>query len=314
MKYWIGFLLVAVIGATGYFFYKKRGATVSYRPVDVEQGTIEVKILTSGTVQPKNRLEIKPPIAGRVEDVLVVEGQAVRKGQILAWMSSTERAAMLDAARAQGAAEVRRWEDMYRPTPVISPIHGTVILRSVEPGQTFTNADAIMVLSDKLTVKAQVDETDMAQVKLKQRAVIVLDAYAKEKIEGHVDQIAFEAKTTNNVTTYQVDVVPDQTPDFMRSGMTANVTFLLEVKENIPTLPVDVIDTSAKTPKVLVPGTDGQPLEKDIETGISDGKKIEIVSGLNTGDRVLAIVQESSEKSKNSNPFSPQRMGGRRKK
>jgi macrolide-specific efflux system membrane fusion protein len=53
---------------------------------------------------PQNRLEIKPPIAGRAEEVLVNEGELVKAGQIIAWMSSTDRAALLDAARAQGPA------------------------------------------------------------------------------------------------------------------------------------------------------------------------------------------------------------------
>lgn len=314
MKYIIGVIICLALGG-GYYFYSQKKSAITYEPVKVEKGTIEVKILTTGTVQPKNRLEIKPPISGRVEEILVVEGQKVRKGEILAWMSSTERAAMLDAARAQGPAEVRRWEQMYRPTPVISPIHGMVILRNVESGQTFMNTEAILVLSDQLTVKAQVDETDMAQVKLKQNAIIILDAYPNEKILGHVDQIAFEAKTTNNVTTYQIEVLPVSTPEFMRSGMTANVSFQLAVKENVLSLPVELVKKNQEGSFVLFSNSDETPTEKKIEVGLSDGKKIEIISGLNEGETVFS-AQDNSDKTKSSNPFSaaPKMNNTRRKK
>ena len=92
-------------------------------------------------------------------------------------------------------------------------------------------------MSDRLTVKAQVDETDIAEIHLKQRAEIVLDAYPDRAIPARVDQIAYEAKTVNNVTTYIVDVLPDKTPSFMRSGMTANVTFLTADKKGVLLVP-----------------------------------------------------------------------------
>src|SRR3989304_9636454 len=78
------------------------------------RGNIEVFITTPGTVQPQNRLEMKPPISGRIEDILVREGDHVKKGNIVAWMSSTERAALLDAARSRGGETLRQWEEGYK--------------------------------------------------------------------------------------------------------------------------------------------------------------------------------------------------------
>ena len=196
-----------------------------YEGVAVSRDDMVFEILSTGIVSPENRLEIKPPISGRVEEVLVKEGEDVRKGQVLARMSSTERAALLDAARARGDEEYRRWQEFYRAAPIMAPIDGTIIARNVEPGQSFTTADAVLVMSDRLTVKAQVDETDIAEIKLGQRADIVLDAYPGHHMPSKVDEIAYDATTINNVTTYIVDVLPDETPPFMRSGMTANVRF-----------------------------------------------------------------------------------------
>lgn len=304
---------VAVAGGLSVLAWRQtRKPGITYREFKVERGNLASTILSTGTVQPENRLEIKPPIAGRVETVLVQEGQKVAKGQILAWMSSTERAGLIDAARSQGPDELKKWEELYKPTPIIAPIAGTLILRNVESGQTFTNADAILVMSDRLTVKAQVDETDIAQIKLRQSATIVLDAYAGQRIPARVDQIAFEAKTVNNVTTYVVDVLPVKTPDFMRSGMTANVVFDVEARENvlwIPSEAVKIDDGGATT--TLVRGSDGKPTSREIKLGIAEGKRTEIVDGLQEGETILvARLAARDEKSKNANPFSP--IGGGR--
>lgn len=307
-KITIAIVAVILVGFFGTkFLTKDSDATkISYTEQVVEKGSIRIQILSTGVVQPENKVEIKPPIAGRVEKVIVREGQRVKKGQILAWMSSTERAAMLDAASSKGAAELKEWEEMYRPTPILAAINGMIIQKNVESGQTFTTADAILVMSDRLTVKAQVDETDIAKIKLKQKAKITLDAYPEESLEASVDQIAFDAKTVNNVTTYIVDVLPFEAPVYMRSGMTANVTFNVESKKDIIVVPTEAIKSSNGKSIVLMPGADKKNIEREIETGITDGKKTEIVSGLEVGDKIL--IQQFKAKEQNAggaNPFSP---------
>lgn len=104
--------LLALGGGVYYGTHKSKDRS-QYKEAPVTNGTIAITILSTGTVQPENRLEIKPPIAGRVDKVLIHEGEHVKKGQILAWMSSGERAALLDAARADGPEEVKRWTEMY---------------------------------------------------------------------------------------------------------------------------------------------------------------------------------------------------------
>ncbi|MBI2519741.1 MAG: efflux RND transporter periplasmic adaptor subunit [Bdellovibrio sp.] len=303
-------LLIVVVAVSVFTYQKKNSLEISYREVRVTRENVAVTILATGTVQPENRLEIKPPIAGRIEKVLVEEGKKVRKGQILAWMSSTERAALLDAARALGAEELKKWEDNYKPTPIFAPINGTIILRNVESGQTFTNVDSVFVMSDRLTVKAQVDETDIAQVRLKQQATIALDAYPENNIKAYVDQIAFDAKTVNNVTTYIVDVLPQDTPDFMRSGMTANVTFLVTAKENILTVPSEALRVRDSKYVVMVKDIKGKkPREIPVQVGITDGKRTEIIEGLVEGETILVaeIKAPTDGPPQNRNPFSPAR-------
>ncbi len=307
--YWISAaVLLALIAVAAYAYVQRRETAPTYRELPVERGDIAVTILSTGTVQPENRLEIKPPIVGRVEQVLVAEGQRVAKGQILAWMSSSERAALIDAARAQGPAELKRWEELYRPTPIMAPIAGTIIQRNVESGQTFSATDAVFVMSDRLTVKAQVDETDIAQIRLKQTATIVLDAYPDQSVPAQVDQIAYDAKTVNNVTTYIVDVLPRTTPSFMRSGMTANVTFEVATRNNVLTLANDAIKMIGDNERAVLLKTagDAKPSLRKIQVGITDGKRSEIIAGLSEGDVVMVADKKGRQRSGGgTNPFSP---------
>lgn len=303
--------VILLVGIGGVFVFKNNSSNqMTYRSLPIKKGDIEVTILATGTVLPENRLDIKAPVAGRMDQVLVQEGQRLRKGQIIAWMSSSERAAMLDAARAKGEEEFKRWSEMYLATPVIAPISGTLILRNVEPGQTFTNSDAIFTMSDRLTVKAQVDETDISQIKLKETAQIVLDAYPDQKIKATVDQIAFDAKTVNSVTTYIVDVLPEKTPEFMRSGMTANVTFFIEARKNILLVPNEALKVQEGKTMVNVRGPGGDPQSREIQIGISDGKNTQVLEGLVEGDTVLVPEVKLGASSKSKNPLSP--MGNMR--
>jgi macrolide-specific efflux system membrane fusion protein len=304
-------LLLFAIGAGVKFLNNKSDSSLSYNEFIVVKGNINIQILSTGIIQPENKVEIKPPIPGRIEKVLVAEGARVKKGQILAWMSSTERAAMLDAASSKGPEEVKEWEAMYRATPVLAAINGTIIQKNIESGQTFTTQDAILVMSDRLTVKAQVDETDIAKIKLKQKALITLDAYPEENISAQVDQIAFDATTVNNVTTYIVDVLPDSAPNFMRSGMTANVTFDVHSKNDIIVIPSEAIKNNDGKIFVMVASQKdikdrSNIKEREIEIGITDGKKTEVRSGLEVGETILVQQFKISEKrSSSSTPFSP---------
>lgn len=310
-KKWLWLSIGTVVLVSGGIIWKKSSnPQVSFKEYKVERGSLLVSILSTGTVQPENRLEIKAPVPGRMNQILVNEGAKVKKGQILAWMSSTERAALLDAARARGQEEVDRWEEMYRPAPIIAPISGTIILKNIESGQTITSAEAIFAMSDRLTVKAQVDETDIAKIKLHQKAEIVLDAYPEQKIEAQVDQIAYEARTVNNVTTYIVDVLPVQTPDYFRSGMTANVHFYQDRRDDVLLLPSEALTMMNEKYSVQVKKEDGVE-DRLIEVGVSSGKKTEIISGLAENEIVVKPDLAKSDKQKSSNPFSP--FGGGRR-
>ena len=276
--------------------------------VKVERGTIKAQIQSTGIVEPRNRLEIKPPLAGRVDRIMVVEGQNVRKGQIIAYMSSSDRAALLDAARAKGEEEVKHWEDVYKPTPIIAPLNGFVIQKAIEPGQTVTAADPIIVMADHLIVKAQVDETDLASISLGQKVNIVLDAYSDKQIAGKVEHIAYESTIVNNVTIYDVDVIPNRVPSFFRAGMSATVNFILGEKSDILVLPLNAVKKMGDKTYVFVEEKE-KTKSVQIQTGMEDNLNIEIINGLSATDEVVIptakMLESLQSKSGRRGPINP---------
>lgn len=285
---------------------------VVYREVKPTLGTLQISITAVGTVQPQNRLEIKPPIAGRVERVVVKEGQRVRTGQILAFLSSIERAALLDAARVQGEESIRYWEDVYKPTPIISPIDGEVIVRAVEPGQTVSANDVIVVISDRLIIKAQVDETDIGRVRVGQKAEVSLDAYPDIRVASRVDHISYESRLINNVTIYEVEILPEKVPAVFRSGMSATVKIIEQVIENALLLPREAIQHEGGKSYVLTRNKDGNISQRDVSTAASDDSNVQITSGLGPEDAVLIKTGPAApSKGRRDNPLVP--FGSRKK-
>lgn len=280
------------------------------REIKPFSGSIQNIISATGTVLPKNRLEIKPPVSGRIEEMLVEEGEKVKSGHTLAQMSSTERAALLDAARGKGEEELKYFEDVYKTIPLISPIDGEVIVAKLKAGQTVTTADAVLVLSDTLIIRAQVDETDIGKIKLGQDAVVILDAYPDESIKAKVEHLYYESKTVNNVTIYEVDLLPESMPPSFRSGMNATVNFIESGKENILLLPLDAVTRRKGGSFVYVKGAgEKEYIEREAEFGISDDKNVEIIKGISADDTVVMKMKkyELPRSDAGTNPFMPAR-------
>jgi membrane fusion protein, macrolide-specific efflux system len=307
----ISLLALGVLIAAVFLVMKlkpKIEADESVKEVNAKLGTIQTIISTTGTVLPKNRLEVRPPVSGRIESILVKEGQKVSSGQTLAWMSSTERAALLDAARGQGEEKLKYWQEAYKPIALLAPIDAEVIVATTQPGQTVTTTDAVIVLSDTLIVRGQVDETDIGKIKLGQKAQIILDAYPDDKINATVEHIYYESQTVNNVTIYEVDLLPENVPGFFRSGMNSTIDFIEKSKSDILIIPQEAVYRDKDESFVLVK-QEGQPDlgRQPVKLGITDDKFIEVLSGI---DQKATLVIKNKKfvlpkSDTGSNPFAP---------
>ena len=159
------------------------------------------------------------------------------------------------------------------------------------------------------------DETDIANIRVKQNARIVLDAYADQPMKATTARIAFDAKTVNNVTTYQVDVLPEQIPAFMRSGMTANVTFEVRSKNDILVIPqLAVKQTDGASVVTVKNPANGKLEDRPIAIGESDNRHYEVVSGLAEGEVIVVPEYRAGDgRKKPGGPFAPGNRGGGRR-
>ncbi len=303
-------LIILVLAGGIWFLTKskiKSGSGEIIHEVSPVVGSIQKLISTTGSVLPKNRLEIKPPVNGRVENILVAEGDIVKTGQILAWMSSTERAALLDAARGQSEEKLKYWQEAYKAIALIAPIDAEVIVATTQPGQTVTTTDAVIVLSDNLIIRAQVDETDIGKITLGQKAIVSLDAYPQVKIDAVVEHLYYESETVNNVTIYKVDLKPDKVPQFFRSGMNATVDFISETREDVLIIPLEAVIREKDQAYCLVSkGISGQA-KQQVKLGLADERNIEVLSGLTAADKIIIKGQKYSHPKGDTgtNPFTP---------
>ena len=230
------------------------------------------------------------------------------------WYSGTGGMFYVDSSSfVQGSGSLKYWEEAYRAIPLVAPINGTVIVKSVEPGQTVTTASTILVLSDRLIVAADVDETDIGKVKLGQSVIVSLDAYPDVKAKGRVNLIKYESKIVSNVTMYEVDIIPVKVPEVFRSGMTANVEIIEKVKERVLLLPSEAVFTDSNKSYIYILAEQGKKSEKrEVQTGLADDQNIEIISGLRESDTVLIIEKKNPalEGIKGGSPFMPTRKKG----
>ena len=133
-------------------------------------------------------------------------------------------------------------------TKIIAPVDGIVIERKVDPGQTvaasFQTPELFVLAPDMdkhMFVYASVDEADIGQISsAQQRGQVVkftVDAYPGDLFEGKIHQIRKNSTTTQNVVTYPVVIEEPNKGMKLLPGMTANITFQIETKEDVLRVP-----------------------------------------------------------------------------
>lgn len=169
---------------------------------------------------------------------------------------------------------------------------------------------AFSIASDeKATVSINVDELDITSVKEGQTAKITLDAIDGEEFEGTITSVSSEASSGSSSAKYPVEITFDKTDD-MRIGMTASASISIDEAEDAVLIPVDALQEKGnKTFVYTEKDSDGNlSVEVEVETGLSNGNKVEITSGLKSGDTVYYLKTTSSGSSDSQQNM--QDMGG----
>jgi HlyD family secretion protein len=130
---------------------------------------------------------------------------------------------------------------------ITSPIDGVVISRNVEEGQTVAasmSSPVLYVIANnlrKMQISADVDEADIGKIRVGLPVEFNVDAFADEQFDGTVNQVRLSPNTNNNVVTYTVIIDVENPQLKLLPGMTANVTIVVQSKENVMRIPETAI-------------------------------------------------------------------------
>ena len=234
---------------------------------------------------------------------------------------------------------------------IISPIDGVVISRDVDVGQTVAaslSAPTIFTIAQDLTkmqVKASIDEADIGKIADGQEASFTVDAYPEQTFKGTVRQIRLSPEIVQNVVSYSVILDVSNLNMLLKPGMTANVTILIDQRENVLEVPATALrfrpsglqkeslaaseDSSKQSaggayaqggarlkPDSLrirksggtvlwILNQEGKPERIQVETGISNGTFTEIISDNLKEGEKVITGQEGGQTSSNNQQVNP---------
>jgi len=199
----------------------------------------------------------------------------------------------------QSRAQLATTDEDLRNATIVSPIDGVVLSRDREAGDAVSSiltmgsgATLIMTVGDlrEVYVKGKVDESDIGRVFLGQPARITVESYKDQKFAGKVTKISPMGVEKDNVTTFEVRVSISNEAGKLMATMTANAEVLLEERKGVLVVPEGaIIYGKDKSVQVEVPDAVNETGRRRITvaTGISNGSRTQIVSGLNEGQKVI---------------------------
>ena len=128
-------------------------------------------------------------------------------------------------------------------TIIRSPVDGVVIDRSVDVGQTVAaslQAPTLFTIAEdlrKMQVDANLDEADIGQIEVAQKATFTVDTFPDREFQGEVIEIRKAPETVQNVVTYTVVISTDNPNQRLLPGMTASVQVIVDERKDTLKIP-----------------------------------------------------------------------------
>jgi len=239
--------------------------------------------------------------------------------------SRAETAARLSAVQkrvAQNQAMLTRVNDVLERHYSFAPLDGMVTNLPVRVGETAvmgiqnTPGSLLMTIADMslITAEVKVDETDIVNVKLDQKADITIDAIPGRVFHGHVIEIGNTAIlrstglaasqsmiSSQEAKDFKVIVALDNPPDEIRPGLSCTAKVTTATRKHVVVAPIQALtirqkrdlepNAPAESAKEEVQGvfvlSGDKAIFRKVETGIAGATDIEILSGLNEGDQIV---------------------------
>lgn len=170
------------------------------------------------------------------------DAQELYKGEYISELDFNTTESEHESARANllsAQASLDRANANLNYAVIRSPINGTVINRIVEPGQTvaasFSTPTLFVIAEDlsQMEIHANVDESDIGQIKQGQAVRFTVESYPDETFHGTVREIRLQPQTIQNVVNYTVVVDAANVNGLLLPGMTATIDFVVEQRKDV---------------------------------------------------------------------------------
>lgn len=305
----IAFLAIVVAGGAWYYASGQRSSPGRQQvsptmAIPVQRTSLVRTIAVTGKLTPVREAELVAQSAGRVVTVHTRDGASVEAGELLVTFDETQaRLSLLQAQRdyeearvdsTPGVIEEKRLSlevarRNFEETKLTAPFAGIVSGFSLLPGDHVGNGAAVAKLIDpsKYQVTVEISERDLRYVSPGQSVIVTVDALPGLRLTGRVDRIGWEPSASSDIVTYPVTVVIDEAPGSLRPGMSTQVDIVIEEARDVLAVPLEAVAEFG--PRSFVTRLTPQGAEEAVEvtTGMSDGRFVEIRSGLSEGDRIL---------------------------
>lgn len=180
-------------------------------------------------------------------------------------------AVILEAQAALAQAETSLWRANRNLgyCTISSPVSGTIIARRVNIGQTVTASldtpSLFLIAKDlkRMQIWAAVNEADIAKIYSGQPVAFTVDALPDETFKGEVIKIRLNASMTQNVVTYTVEILADNSSGKLLPYMTANVEFEVAKRDNVLLVPTAALRWTPSVEQVDPEYRSGLPEPKE---------------------------------------------------
>lgn len=203
-------------------------------------------------------------------------------------------------------AEVARAvaQDRLRYTKIVAPIDGTVIARTIEPGETVVpgiqstfDGKSLLTVADlsSLLVVVNLNQIDVAKVEVGRKATLTLDALPGRTYRATITKVAPASvkMTGKDQEVFPIEATLEAPDGAVKPGMTADVRVHLDAKPNVLVLPLEAVrKESGKSFVTRVVA--GRPQKTEVQVGLRNDREIE-VAGLGEGERVLLRPESAAE-------------------
>jgi len=208
---------------------------------------------------------------------------------LLAPLTEAEKASARSSLTS-ASVNLEKAQNELENATILSPIDGEVARLNYKTGDIIvdnSNSDpvAVIINNDTLFIEVDIEEADINKIKIGQTVYATFDALDELTLDGEVSFISLTSKTNNNgIVTYLVRIVIiDKEDNQIREGMTAFVDFVTAEAKDVLVIPVGAVKNVKDTPSVLNSNEEWVP----IVTGFTDGKNVEVIKGLNAGDKIV---------------------------